>query len=325
MPVVFSSSYRAPWWLPGGHAQTIFPTVFRRVPDLPFERTYLDLSDGDCIGLDWVYAKKKSRAVLLLSHGLEGDSRRKYIRGMCLAALELGMDCVARNFRCCGGTTNRLPGMYHSGQTLDIRDTVTFCLAQGYESVFLVGYSMGGNQTLKYLGEEGKAIAPQVRAAAVFSVPCDLPGAAKVLDLPKNSIYMRNFMRTLKEKVRRKHAAYPGLYPLDALDAMRTFAEFDAAYTAPVHGFLSAEDYWTKASSLPWLTKITVPTLVVNARNDPFLSSGCYPTALAKASAGVFLEMPEQGGHVGFTLARSGPYWSERRAIEFFRPYLPSA
>lgn len=179
---------------------------------------------------------------------------------------------------------------------------------------------MGGNQTLKYLGENRNLVPAEVRGAVVFSVPCDLPGAAEVLDRPGNAVYMRYFMRTLRQKVRRKHETWPELYPLDGLDAIRTFGEFDQRYTAPVHGFASARDYWEKAACLRHLSNIRIPTLLVNAGNDPFLSPGCTPIAFARTHDYFWLETPGCGGHVGFTTTGGGAYWSETRAVRFFQP-----
>ena len=324
MPLLSDSSYAAPSWLPGGHVQTIFPSLLRRLPDLPFERTHIPTPDGDRIVLDMLRAgAKQSRSVVILSHGLEGNSRRKYMRGMCRMFAAEGWDSVARNFRGCGGEPNLTPGLYHSGQTIDLHTVVLHCLLLGYERIALLGFSMGGNQTLKYLGENPGRVPAQVVAAAAFSVPCDLPGAARVLDQPGNVVYMRYFLRSLREKVRQKHALYPELYPLEGLAAMRTFAEFDGQYTAKIHGFASARDYWERAACLPHLPHIAVPSLLVNARNDPFLSEGCYPVDAARQSRFLSLEMPDSGGHVGFT-SRLGEaaYWSEIRATEFFRQYL---
>ena len=320
MPVLPHSSYTAPVWLPGGHAQTIFPSLFRRIEPLPFARSRLETPDGDCILIDTLLAgPAPARTVVILSHGLEGDSRRKYIRGMCRVFTALGWDCVSRNFRACGGELNRLPGMYHSGQTDDIHTVVRHVITAGYEAVLLVGFSMGGNQTLKYLGEEPERVPDQVRGAAVFSVPCHLPGAAVVLDKPGNTVYMRYFMRTLRKKVRIKHALFPELYPLDGLDSIHTFREFDNRYTAPVHGFASASDYWERAACLPHLGGVRVPALLVNAKNDPFLSAQCYPVSAAERNPALTLEMPEHGGHVGFcSTPGKGSYWSEERAAAFF-------
>jgi predicted alpha/beta-fold hydrolase len=267
--------------------------------------------------------EKRGRSVIILSHGLEGNSGREYIRGMCRMFAAQGWDSVARNFRGCGGEPNLVPGLYHSGQTEDVYATVLYCLESGYERIALVGFSMGGNQVLKYLGESPGMVPPQVVAAMAFSVPCHLPEAARVLDQPGNAVYMRYFLRSLREKVRQKHALYPELYPLEGLEAMRSFAEFDGQYTAPIHGFASARDYWEKAACLPHLPHIAVPSLLINARNDPFLSNDCYPVDIAQQSRFLFLEMPDSGGHVGFT-SRLGEtaYWSETRAVEFFKPYL---
>lgn len=324
MPVLPHSSYRPPWWLPGGHAQTIFPSLFRTVADLPFQRYSLSTPDDDVVLLDFLQAgPEQSRVVVVLSHGLEGNSRRKYIRGMCLAFVACGWDCLSRNFRACGGAMNRTPGMYHSGQTDDLHSVILHCLERGYERVLLVGFSMGGNQTLKYLGEDPDRTPAEVAGAAVFSVPCHLPGAARALDLPGNAIYTRYFLRTLREKVRLKHALYPELYPLDGLEAMRTFAAFDDRYTAPVHGFASAREYWEKTACLPHLERIRVPSLLVNAKNDPFLSPECYPVTAASHNPALSLEMPDCGGHVGFTPAgNDGRYWSESRAVYFFTSLL---
>jgi predicted alpha/beta-fold hydrolase len=299
-----------------------------RIPKLPFIREQLELADGDFIFVDWLYSSgqegKRANKLAILSHGLEGDSTRAYMRALAIACVRRGYDVAARNFRGCGGEPNLTPGLYHSGQTEDVHATVLHCLKLGYERIALLGFSMGGNQTLKYLGENPGRIPSQLVAAAAFSVPCHLPGAAIRLDQPGNAVYMRYFLKTLREKVRQKHAVHPKLYPLDGLEAMRTFAEFDGQYTAPIHGFASALDYWEKAACLPCLPHIAVPALLVNSRNDPFLSEDCYPVDTARQSRFLFLEIPDNGGHVGFA-SRLGAtaYWSETRAVEFFRQFLP--
>ena len=321
MPYCDVSDYKAPWWLPGGHAQTMFPVLFRKIAPVPFERVRIDTPDNDFIDLDILRCGQgRSRGAAVLSHGLEGDSRRKYIRGMSLMFAAHGWDSVARNFRSCGGEMNRTPGMYHSGQTEDLHLTVEYCLKAGYERLLLVGFSMGGNQTLKYLGENPAKVPPEVAGAAVFSVPCDLTGSARMLARPQSAVYMQYFLKSLRKKVRMKHAVHPELYPLDGLEKIRSFSEFDNRYTAPVHGFSSAGDYWSRSSSLPFLPDIGVRTLLVNARNDPFLSRECYPEDAARKSAFLHLETPEEGGHVGFVSpAGERAYWSERRAGQFFR------
>ncbi len=354
MPLLINSSYKAPFWLPGGHAQTVFPVVMRRIGDLPFARVRIDTPDQDFIDLDFFTAAMRSdldaqgvpagpeersdKGVVIINHGLEGNSRRKYIRGMCLLFTEAGFDCVARNCRGCGGEMNLRPGMYHSGQTGDVHTAVEYCLSLGYRRIFLAGFSMGGNQVLKYLGEDPERVPPEVAGAVAFSAPCDLAGSAYELERPANSMYMRYFLQTLREKVRQKHSLFPDEYPLEGLDAMRTFAEFDGRYTAPVFGFASAQDYWEKSSSLPVLTRIDRPALLVNAKNDPFLSPSCLPVTVAEQSRFFSLETPEEGGHVGFVpdtwngrTAYAGQnvgggmhaartvYWSEARALRFLQ------
>jgi len=324
MPFLNESPYKAPVWLPGCHAQTVFPSLFRRLPDIAMKRHRFTTPDQDILNLDfYLPGESRSDTVAILSHGLEGDSRRAYMMGMALALAGLGWDCICRNFRCCGGEINQGPLMYHSGDTNDLHSVVEFAIRQGYGRVVLVGFSMGGNQVLKYLGEFPHRVPKEVRAAAVFSVPCDLTGAARELDRPKNRIYMRYFMKSLREKVRLKHRRYPEYYPLAGLERITTFAEFDNRYTAPVHGFASAKDYWRRASSLPFLGKIRIPTLMVNARNDSFLSGACFPVKLADQSANFHLETPAGGGHVGFTSPCGEKiYWSESRAAAFLSQHV---
>lgn len=325
MPYLEHSGYTPPFWLPSGHLQTIFPAIFRKRPTLALQRVFLPTPDGDRIALDIAQAgaTRSERGAAVLSHGLEGDSRRRYILGMARAFVDNGVDVVARNFRCCGGEMNLLPGMYHSGQTEDLHTTVRYCLELGYTRIVLVGFSMGGNQVLKYLGEDPDRVPEEVVAAAAFSVPCDLTGSARTLDKPSNRIYMEYFLRSLRQKIRAKHIAFPALYPLKKLGRVRTFREFDDRYTAPVHGFTSAADYWEKSSCLPHLATIRTPALLVNAGNDPFLSSSCYPVDTARHSKALFFEVPGQGGHVGFVPSNgSGRYWSELRALEFFERWL---
>lgn len=319
MPLLSSSTYKAPAWLPGGHTQTIFPSLFRKVPKIAPQRLRFATPDKDFILIDLLRAREsRSDAAVILSHGLEGDSSRKYIVGMCLALVPFGWDCVCRNFRCCGGEINQGPLMYHSGDTNDLHGVVEYCLRQGYSRIALVGFSMGGNQVLKYLGEAPQRVPKAVKAAAVFSVPCDLTGSARELDRFKNRIYMAYFLKSLRQKIRYKNIRYPNYYPLKGLEKIRTFAEFDKKYTAPIHGFSSAQDYWQRASSLPHLSKIRIPTLMVNALNDPFLSDDCFPAKLAEQSAYFYLEAPAEGGHVGFTSSLGlKHYWSEGRAASF--------
>jgi predicted alpha/beta-fold hydrolase len=220
-----------------------------------------------------------------------------------------------------------LARFYHSGDTADLDTVLAHALAKGrYRAVGLVGFSLGGNITLKYLGEKGCSLHPAIRAAATFSVPCDLASGAAQLARRRNALYMRNFLRALETKVREKVRRYPGLLPYPDFRGIRDFRCFDERFTAPLHGFSSAEDYWTRASSRPWLARIRAPTLLVNAADDPFLGFACYPTPEARASDHFHLEIPHSGGHAGFvTFNHGGEYWSEVRAADFLGAALEAS
>lgn len=322
MPVLTSCAYKAPLWLPGGDAQTLGPRLFCFIPQLPFVREQLELADGDFLLVDWLYASGTSRTlsckVAVLSHGLEGDSSRIYMRALAIAMLRRGWDVASRNFRGCGGTMNRMPVLYHSGDTVDLDTVVRHAESKGYDRIALAGFSMGGNQMLMYLGKEAESVSAAVSRAAAVSVPCDLSGCSVELARPRNRVYMEYFLRTLRRKMREKHSQYPDLFPVQTLDAIKNFKEFDDLFTAPRNGFKNAEDYWTQASSLPHLGKIRIPSLLISAANDPFLSESCFPVEEAEASKVLFLLLPEQGGHVGFpTWAGKTVGWLEDTVADF--------
>lgn len=321
MPIVAHSTYRPPVWLRNGHALTLWAVLCRKKPFLPSNmiRERLVTPDNDFVDVDFTPGTPKSsdggtRAVVL-SHGLEGHSRRRYMLGMSAAFVAAGWDVFARNLRACSGEINCTPRMYHSGETDDLHLVMNHVLSRGYRKLALVGFSLGGNQTLRYLAEE--RLPTEVCAAVTISVPCDLVGSATELAKPSRALYMAYFMNSLKKKIRHKHSLHPEHISLRGLSRMYTFQAFDDAYTAPLHGFASARDYWIRASSLPVLQKIRVPTLLINAKDDPFLSPSCYPAAIAATHPSLYLETPDNGGHVGFVSTDPGPYWDERRAVEF--------
>lgn len=317
VPLIEPTRYRPPFWLWGGHAQTLFPRTFRQViaPDVVRER--INTADNDFLDLDW--AGRNAARLAIVSHGLEGCSRSVYVLGMMRALSAAGWDCLAWSFRGCSGELNRQCWLYHSGVSDDLDVVVRHALhAHPAEAVALIGFSLGGNVTLKYLGEAPDRVPDRVRAAVAISVPCHLNSGARKLAEPGNRIYMRYFLKSLARKARRKAAQFPGRLNLAGLDAMTTFAEFDDQITAPLHGFASAEDYWTRASSRQYLPAIRTPTLLLNARNDPFLTPECFPEAEAAANAFLHLEAPAEGGHVGFPDRWfGGSSWCERRAVEF--------
>lgn len=326
MPLI-SSSYQAPWPLRlSGHLETIYPNLMRPEPQVAYQRERLETPDGDFIDLDWCPAQDRGRErapkTALVIHGLEGSSQGHYVKGMVRALGQAGWDACAYNMRGCSGHDNRLARSYHSGDTHDLDLVVRHVLARtGASPLALVGFSLGGNLALKYLGEARERPAA-VRAAVAFSVPCDLAASSARLATWSNRFYLERFLRTMRDKVRRKARSHPQL-DLRGLWRIHDFRAFDDRYTAPLNGFANAADYWRRSSCLGVLEGIEVPSLVVQACNDPFLSPSCYPKSAAERNANLVLEMPQNGGHVGFAcFQRRGWYWSERRAVEFLGEVL---
>jgi predicted alpha/beta-fold hydrolase len=314
---LLESSYQAPLLLRNGHAQTVFPFLKRTVAEVNYTRERLELNDGDFLDLDW--STVGSARCLIVSHGLEGSSEGIYVRGMVRAFNRRGWDALAWNFRGCSGEVNRNFRLYHSGSTDDLDRVVQRTLRQGYGQIAVLGFSLGGNVTLKWLGEQGSAVPVGLTGGVAISTPCDLRSSAEVMARPFNQPYMTRFLSDLREKIRRKQAQFPARISDAGFETIRTFREFDDRYTAPIHGFRDAEDYWAKASSRAYLDRIRVPVLLLNAGDDPFLSPECFPRDLAAASPWLSLEAPARGGHVGFVGGglRDDEYYSERRALEF--------
>lgn len=317
MPLI-PSEFCPPFFLQNGHVQTILPVLLPRRLELAYEREQLELPDGDFLELDW--SRKGFRKLAIVTHGLEGGTNGGYVRGIVSAMNAAGWDALAWNFRGCGSGLNRLVRFYHSGDTGDLREVVKHARKQ-YDGVVLIGFSLGGNVTLKFLGEAGPD--PKIVAAAAISVPVDLASSARVLDeRTSNRLYLRRFLTSLVAKIEAKARHYPEELDIKGARAIRSFREFDDRYTAPIHGFRDATEYWERASSRPFLTRITVPTLLLNARNDPFLTPECFPDPEAEANPHLHLEAPASGGHVGFLdLANGLQPWSERRVVAFLREH----
>jgi predicted alpha/beta-fold hydrolase len=310
--------YKPPLWLRNGHVQSVWPSLFRKVSLAEPVRESLPTEDDDELHLDW-YRQGNDR-LAVLSHGLEGHSQRPYMQGLARALLNDGWDVLAWNFRSCGGVMNHQPRFYHSGATGDLDRVVQHGLAQGYGKVMLSGFSMGGNLTLLYLGQQSEQVDSRICGAVTYSVPCDLAGSADTLARPSRRIYMQRFLRDLHVKMEEKSKRFPGLIDVAGFENIRSFHEFDDRYTAPLHGFRDARDYWANCSALWTLKDIRVPALMVNAADDPFLSLRCFPESRAQLGAYVRLEAPCWGGHVGFVEhVQDGYYWSERRAVAHAR------
>jgi len=315
MPLI-KSNYRAPAWLFNGHLQTIYPALFRRVNGLQPQRFSIDTQDKDFLVIDH-YSVPESQKAVIISHGLEGHSNKPYVVGMARHFQRSGWHTFAWNYRGCSGTPNKTLRSYHSGATDDLHEVVSHVVQLGFEHVALVGFSLGGNLTLKYLGERDGQLPDVIRSAVTFSVPLDLRSGCLSLHKSYNRIYERRFLRSLKNKVRQKAQTVPGPDTLQVMNA-KTLYQFDDLYTAPIHGFRDAEDYYRRCSARYFLERIRIPTLIVNAKNDPMLTPACYPYDILTNHTYVFFETPTGGGHVGFTPANNGEtYWSEQRALEF--------
>ena len=306
----------APWFR-NGHVQTVLSSILRDVTGVSYQRERIQTPDDDFLDLDWSCVGGKQLAVI--SHGLEGNSHRSYVKGMVKALNQAEIDCLAWNYRGCSGEPNRQLRMYHNGSTDDLDLVIRHGVNKGYDEIVLVGFSMGGNLSLLYLGQQSNQLLPQLKGSIVFSVPVDLADSAKELKKRINTIYMKRFLRMLHEKVKQKMMLYPDLIDDQGYDQIKDFKAFDDRYTAPIHGFKDAEDYWTKCSSGSVLHRIRVPSLTINAKDDPFLGASCYPYAQC-SNPNVRLEIPKYGGHVGFIDRKvNGIYWSEKRAVEFIK------
>jgi hypothetical protein len=316
MPMI-NSDYNASLLFRNGHVHSIYPALFRKVKDIVYQRKRIETPDRDFLDLDWSVVG--GDRLVIVSHGLEGDSNRAYVKGMVRAMNQEGIDALAWNFRGCGGEPNRRLRLYHNGAIDDLHTVVTH-VASSYKSIFLIGFSMGGNMTLLYLGKEAEAVPESVKGSITFSVPCDLTDASMALERKENTLYMKRFLRLLHNKIKAKQVQFPQDINDHNYHQLKTFKDFDGRYTAPVHGFHSAEDYWIKCSCRPWLKGIRVPSLIVNSLDDPFLEGGCYPVEECRSNPNTMLEITRDGGHVGFVARnRRGRYWSEERAVKFIR------
>jgi len=323
MPLVAQSTFQPLIGLGNPHLQTLLPAIARHMPPLPWSRERLELADGDFLDLDWL--NPGHGRLLILSHGLEGNSRRPYVAGLARAAARRNWSVLAWNFRGCSGELNRLPRFYHSGASEDLAAVVTHAAQTGrFEVLALAGFSLGGNMTLKYLGERHASTVP-VAAGVALSTPCDLAAASAAMETLQAWLYMSRFQRDILRKWTLKKAKFPGLIPEINPRCQRTFRQIDDIFTAPLHGFTHAEAYWQACSANAFLPSIRVPALILNAADDPFLAPSCFPYEFASQSPWVHLEVPKHGGHVGF-MDRWGSrcdLWSEVRALEFLESFCP--
>lgn len=313
------SDYQASGLRRSGHFQTIVPTLFRRVNGIHWQRQRIATTDDDFIDLDWL--TNNNQKLVLLCHGLEGSSDTHYMKGMARAFAATGWDAVAYNFRGCSGQPNQQARAYHSGATDDLAEVIEQVLKAGkYQQLALIGFSLGGNLILKYLGEPNGNRPAELCGGVAISPPCDLSGSCDRLNELQNWIYEQRFLRSLNRKMVEKGEIVKQALGIDRLPNCRTVREFDHRFTAPLHGFDGAEDYYQQSSSNQFLGDISHPTLLLSARDDPFLSSSCYPTPQQVSNSNLRLQYSRHGGHVSFMQTDPlGRSWAEQQCVEFLK------
>ena len=314
MPLLQPNSFQRPKYLVNGHLETIYPALFRKVNLNPTSIERIETPDGDFLEIDW--HQRGNSKLVIISHGLEGNSRRAYVLGMAKEALKKGFDVLAWNYRGCGEHLNKKEIFYHSGATYDLETIIQHALPH-YSATYLIGFSLGGNLTLKYLGEN-RVRDPKIKRGVAISVPLDLGSSCDRITKAAFGLYTHRFLKSLRNKVERKSQQFPNLLDLRKFSTVKSLRDFDGIVTGPWHGFNDAEEYYQLNSSLQFLPTITIPTLILNAENDPFLSTSCYPKEMVQKLDQVYLECQKYGGHVGFSMSTSNQItYSESRAVEF--------
>lgn len=318
MPLITAPDYQPTGIYKNAHIQTIFPNRFRKIEKPYLKRFRFELSDGDFIDVD-AHQTGNSK-LLVLVHGLEGSTQSKYMLGATQHFTQLGFDVLALHQRSCSGVLNRLPQLYHHGITTDIQEVLNQFAPQ-YNTLFLMGFSLGGNQVLKFLGQATSKIPENLKAAAAISAPIFLPTCVIKIHQPQQWVYHKMFLDELKAKILKKAQQFPEHINASKLPQTKSLYDFDNNFTAPLFGFDDGQDYYQKASSLPFLKSIQTPTLLLNALDDPMLSVECFPTALAEQHAFLHLCTPQNGGHVGFFNNSKKWYLSEALAERFFKQF----
>lgn len=319
--MIVPSTFRPAWWLSNPHAQTVWGSRLRPPSRIKLLWERLELPDGDFLDLTW--SGQGKGPIVIVLHGLEGSYRSRYASGILKAIAQQNWRGVLLHFRGCSGEPNRLARSYHSGDTGDFQTVLTI-LHQREPTTPLaaIGYSLGGNVLLKWLGEKGKRAG--LSAAVGISIPFDLARAAWRLEQGRSRIYQWSLIKSLQRSLRRKFHDQDCPFDLKALRKVRTFKEFDNLVTAPLHGFIDANDYWQRSSCRPFLHQIQIPTLLLQSIDDPFLPEDALPSIINLSSA-VRLELSSKGGHVGFISGHwpwQPQYWLEQRITEFLDLYL---
>lgn len=319
--MINKSQFKAAWWLPGGHAQTLWASLARRPCKVKIRRERLELADGDFLDLDWT--THRSGPIVLILHGLQGSSNSNYARGLMAACHAKGWRAIVMHFRSCSGEPNRLSRAYHSGETGDLHTVIDILHRREPETAIgAVGYSLGGNVLLKWLGEF--PVTSPLKAAAAVSVPYELKTGARKLDSGFSRLYQQHLLGNLKKATAHKKTLLSEKIDFECSQSVTTIYDFDEFVTAPLHGFKDAEDYYARSSSRQYLKHISLPTLLLHAKDDPFMTPDVIPTN-DELSEYTTLELSSSGGHVGFVSGKwpwSAEYWLESRLIEYFSNYF---
>jgi predicted alpha/beta-fold hydrolase len=320
MTVNANNTDRPPLIFRNKHFNTAYRTLFHRF-EINYHRKRISTEDNDFLDLD--FASVKSNKIVILIHGLEGSSNSNYIKSLAMVLNDQNFDVVILNLRGCSGEPNMLLESYHSGKTDDLKEVISYLeTAYSYSEISIVGFSLGGNIALKYLGEQGKEIPDLLKTAVTISVPCDLKGSSEALGQFSNKAYMIRFLRTLKKKAYGKLIKFPhSPLLIENIRKAKNFYDFDNAFTAPAHGFANAIDYWTKSSSKQYIPYIKIPTLLISALDDPFLSKSCFPVIEAEENSFFNLELMRYGGHVGFNMGFgiNNDRWLENRITDYLK------
>ncbi|MEE9349757.1 MAG: alpha/beta fold hydrolase [Flavobacteriaceae bacterium] len=320
MPFIENTSFKPHLLLRNKHVNTLYRYFLSKVK-IDFIRQRMSTKDHDFIDLD--VSSVNSKKVVIAIHGLEGSSDSNYIHSITEVLNTNNYDVIAYNMRGCSGEANKLLSSYHSGKISDLIEVIDFIKANyKYQQIHIIGYSLSGNMTLKYMGEYADTIPNIVKSAIAISAPCDLKGSSNAISARENKIYMNGFLKTLKVKALEKIERFPdaGLDKQKIIFATN-FSEFDSAFTAPTHGFIDADDYWKQSSANQFLKFITKPTLLISSKDDPFLSNTCLPINQSKNHPFFTFLQTNYGGHIGFTRGffLKKERWLEYKILDFIK------
>ena len=316
MPVLNDSEYQPSFLFKSGHFNSIYSHISRRTESCTFDRKRIQTPDDDFLDIDFVHTG--SSQLIVLFHGLEGSSDSSYIKEFANGFSQLDYDIAAMNYRGCSGEMNRQLRLYHSGSTDDIHTVLTE-ITKGYDRVYLIGFSLGGNMCLKYLGEQVYDIPSVVQGCVSISPPTDLESCSLQIMKRQNWIYEKRFLTSLADKVKQKEKQFPGKVPLSKLSEAKRIYSFDDMFVAPMHGFKNAKDYYQQCSSKQFLSNITHPSLILTSIDDPFLSKAAIPVKEAQQNSLIYLYPCKFGGHVGFHQKGNRKSWMLEKSIEFIQ------